>query len=59
MRVDWYIVCVPAKRVRFGKPGVEQPAAPSHSNVVVYVPGTFDNTDLFLRVFAELGKCKR
>jgi hypothetical protein len=51
-------ICVPAKRVRFAKPEGEQ-AAPSHSNVIVYVPGTFDNTDLFLRVFSELGKCKR
>lgn len=50
-------ICVPSKRVRFGKQH-SKPAAPTHSNVVVYVPGKFDNTALFLRVFPKLGKCK-
>lgn len=50
--------CVPAKRIRFLKPGVEA-TSPSHSNVVVYVPGTIDKTAEFVRVFSALGACKR
>lgn len=50
--------CVPAKRLRFVNRGVEK-SAPSHSNAVVYVPGTDDNTDRFERVFSKFGKVRR
>jgi hypothetical protein len=53
-------LCVPSKRVRFElpEPNVHR-NAPSHSNVIVYVPGEVDNTDLFIEVFSALGACKR
>lgn len=53
-----FAICVPSKRVRFVYPGVEK-SSPSHSNVVVYVPGYLDETDRFLSVFKTLGACKR
>jgi hypothetical protein len=50
--------CVPAKRIRFVSPdGVK--SAPSHSNVIVYVPGTVDRTDHFMETFWDLGWCVR
>ena len=50
-----FTFCVPRKRICFvdaqGRPG----PAPSHSNVIVYLPGSLDRTELFRKVFAELG----
>jgi hypothetical protein len=49
--------CVPAKRIRFVSPaGVR--SSPTHANVIVYVPGTIDRTDLFIKTFSTIGKCK-
>jgi hypothetical protein len=51
-------LCIPRKRIKFvdsyGAPG----PAPSHSNAIVYVPGTIDKTDLFLKTFKSLGACR-
>jgi hypothetical protein len=48
-------LCVPKKRIRFdnyrGTPG----DAPSHSNVIVYVPGRLDHTRVFQAVFGPVG----
>jgi hypothetical protein len=50
--------CVPRRRVKFVSPaGVF--SAPSHSNVIVYVPSRIDCTDVFLQQFATIGKCVR
>ena len=50
-------ICVPRDRIHFD--GVDAAAqAPSHSNVIVYVPGTTDKTDLFVETFSKLGKVK-
>jgi hypothetical protein len=50
--------CVPKKRIsfvdQFGNPG----PAPSHSNLIVYVPGTVDHTSLFVDTFSTLGYCR-
>lgn len=46
--------CVPAQRLAFDSregPGKD----PSHSNVIVYVPGTVDRTETFRAVFAKFG----
>lgn len=49
--------CVPSRRIKFvAKNGTF--SAPSHSNVIVYVPGTIDRTDKFIQVFSGLGICK-
>lgn len=46
-------LCVPAKRIRFeGHAGKN---SPSHSNAIVYVPGTIDRTADFKDVFSQLG----
>ena len=47
--------CVPAKRLRFDTPDGEPGAAPSHSNIIVYVPGTEDHTERFIDVFDDVG----
>lgn len=48
--------CVPAKRIAFVPADGSKKTAPSHSNMIVYVPGTVDRTELFARVFSELGE---
>jgi hypothetical protein len=50
-------VCVPRKRIAFIKPDGTPGPAPSHSNVIVYVPGTVDVRDRFRNVFRSLGAC--
>lgn len=48
--------CVPSKRIRFvAKTGTF--AAPSHSNVIVYVPCKTNNADKFRDVFSRIGVC--
>lgn len=49
--------CVPRQRIRFVSPGVEK-HSPSHSNVIVYVPGYLDRTERFVEVFSQFGKCR-
>lgn len=49
--------CVPARRLIFDSragPG----KAPSHSNAIVYVPGSIDKTQDFFRVFRPVGMCR-
>ena len=46
--------CIPAKRIRFVSP-LGNKSAPSHSNVIVYVPGAIDATRKFKEVFTGLG----
>src|SRR5882672_122790 len=52
-------VCVPRRRIAFIRPDGSTGPAPSHSNVIVYVPGSLDMTDKFLSVFSKLGAVKR
>lgn len=51
--------CIPRKRIAFvdgsGVPG----ASPSHSNAIVYVPGSVDATEQFVHTFSTLGDVKR
>lgn len=46
--------CIPRKRIAFDSRTGPGPA-PSHSNAIVYVPGTRDETALFQASFSELG----
>lgn len=51
-------ICVPRTRVKFdlvGRPGA---CSPSHSNVIVYVPGTVDRRAEFKSVFEQFGYVK-
>lgn len=51
-------ICVPAKRLKFlDASGIEQ-TRPTHSNAIVYVPGTVDRTPLFIKTFKDLGVTK-
>lgn len=49
--------CVPRKRIAFDFTGPVVKNAPSHSNVIVYIPGIFDLRFDFQREFSELGLC--
>ena len=50
-------ICIPSDRIAFYSPYGEK-NAPSHSNVIVYIPGASDMTDKFVEVFSKIGKCK-
>ena len=47
--------CIPRKRIAFDKPDGTPGPAPSHSNVIVYVPGRVNHTDKFVGAFNTLG----
>lgn len=47
--------CVPAKRIAFMPADGSKKSAPSHSNMIVYVPGSLDRTELFVETFKTLG----
>lgn len=47
--------CVPSSRIKFFYPHNPKKSSPSHSNVIIYVPGSEDRTDLFCDVFSNLG----
>lgn len=46
---------VPKKRIRFDRPDGTPGPAPSHSNCIVYVPGSVDATARFISEFRDLG----
>ena len=48
-------LCIPSKRLAFYRPGWVKGKAPSHSNVVVYVPGITARTDVFVEQFKDVG----
>ena len=47
--------CIPSSRTAFVRPDGSPGKSPSHSNVVVYVPGTYDRTAAFRANFQHLG----
>lgn len=62
-----YPFCVPSKRIRFIDPTSDAETsdlrskarvAPSHSNVIVYVPKWIDKTESFYTAFCKLGKVR-
>ena len=50
-----FTLVIPEKRIKFVNPSKEK-HSPTHSNVIVYVPGTSDNTEKFVTVFKTLGR---
>ncbi|MEH2028476.1 MAG: hypothetical protein V7K67_02135 [Nostoc sp.] len=51
-------LCIPRRRIAFIDMDGNEQKSPTHGNVIVYIPGTLDNTDAFKRVFSELGYVK-
>jgi hypothetical protein len=51
--------CVPAKRIAFCNVFGQPQTAPSHSNVIVYVPGKKNRTETFINEFESLGLVRR
>lgn len=47
-------IVIPSKRIKFVSPS-GQFNAPTHSNVIAYVPGLTNNTSLFKEVFSQIG----
>lgn len=47
--------CTPARRIKFDHADGHQGESPAHSNCIVYVPGSVDKTDKFIRVFRTIG----
>lgn len=47
--------CVPRKRLRFVDRNGDNRKAPTHSSVIVYVPGRTNRSFQFMEVFAEMG----
>lgn len=47
--------CVPSSRIKFVSPDNKELQSPSHSNMIIYVPGTADLTDKFYSIFHSLG----
>ena len=54
-----FAVCVPRKRIAFETPEGVVGDAPSHSNAIVYVPGSEDRTQEFVRQFSDVGYVMR
>lgn len=52
-------VCVPAKRIAFTDAEGLGRKSPSHSNMILYVPGSIDVTHKFVEHFSSLGFVKR
>lgn len=50
-----FTLCIPKKRIAFDKPDGTKGSVPSHSNVIVYIPGTVNNRDKFVKAFETLG----
>jgi hypothetical protein len=49
---------IPSQRIKFdAAPSAGIKMAPSHSNMIIYVPGMIDDTDKFFVVFSRLGAC--
>lgn len=48
-------LCIPKTRIKFDYPNGKSGVAPSHSNAIVYVPGTLNNTESFVQSFKDLG----
>lgn len=50
-----FILCIPKKRIAFCDPSGNPGKAPSHSNVIVYVPGSKDERGKFFEAFKDVG----
>lgn len=51
-----FMFCVPSKRIKFDTPeGLPDKHSPSHSNMLVYVPGIVDRSKIFIEQFESLG----
>jgi len=53
-----FCVCIPKTRIKFLLNGELSKVAPSHSNAIIYVPGTTNNSSVFKEIFTEIGDCK-
>ncbi len=51
-----YTSVIPSKRLQFDRPQNQvNNQAPSHSNMIAYIPGKVNNTQKFIEVFKDLG----
>lgn len=50
-----FVFCIPQERTRFIPPPGVLASTPSHANAIVYVPGTENRSDVFIKSFQDLG----
>ncbi len=50
-----FMFCVPRKRIAFVSPAGVPEVAPSHSNAIVYVDGSMNDSHRFRAAFSDLG----
>jgi len=50
-----FMFCTPSKRIRFYYPYSPDKSSPSHGNIIVYVPGSIDMSEVFYDTFNDLG----
>lgn len=55
MSIGEFPLCIPKKRIAFDYPDMTTSHSPSHSNAIVYIPGTINKAGLFAQEFRELG----
>ncbi len=48
-------LCIPGKRLKYSAPE-GKPRSPTHASAIVYVPGPFDSTEVFVANFKKFGK---
>lgn len=53
--VGEFAVCIPSRRISFDFPTGAQSSSPSHSNAIVYVPGTVNKAADFYKEFSNVG----
>lgn len=51
--------CAPRQRIDFDNVYGQPQGSPSHSNMIVYIPGKLDHTEQFLETFAPIGLVRR
>lgn len=57
--ISHYPFCVPRTRLKFLDPTDGRRVSPTHGQAIVYVPGTVDDTNLFVTVFSKIGVCSQ
>lgn len=57
LSIGHFTMCIPRRRLRFVSPDGATGEAPSHSNVIAYLPGTVQVHSRFVSLFSQFGIC--
>ena len=53
--LELFPICIPQKRIRFGREDGNSASSPTHANAIIYVPGTANRAHSFVDGFEDLG----